>query len=89
MNKAEAAHILDSELTEIELSAIKAIAVMRELDENVFSKDMKKQEVRQMVSFFFDNYSTLFEIVFDYMFNIKNIAQRLTNAPTQTDTNEN
>lgn len=89
MNKAEAAHILDSELTEIEISAIKAIAVMRELDENVFSKDMKKQEVRQMVSFFFDNYSTLFEIVFDYMFNIKNIAQRLTNAPTQTDTNEN
>lgn len=88
MNKAEAAHILDSELTEIELSAIKAIAVMRELDENVFSKDMKKQEVRQMVSFFFDNYSTLFEIVFDYMFNIKNIAQRLTNAPAPTDTND-
>lgn len=88
MNKAEAAHILDSELTEIEISAIKAIAVMRELDENVFSKDMKKQEVRQMVSFFFDNYSTLFEIVFDYMFNIKNIAQRLTNAPAPTDTND-
>ena len=87
MDKAEARLTLDSELTEILISADKAYCLIEELHNGHFATIPKKAEDINLMVYYFQHYSTMFDIVQDYVFEIRTALEKLTNnnAPAQTD----